>query len=218
MKRSSAPTLEFEKKLWEAGVELIAGLDEAGRGSWAGPVAAAAVILPHNNTNLPDALNGVRDSKQMTPLQRDYWANKIKETALAFSVGFASNTIIDEFGILPATRIAMEQAIEKLPILPQHLLIDALPLREQPYSQTILIKGDQRSLSISAASILAKTARDALMAEMEIQYPGYGFAQHKGYGTALHRQTLTQLKPCLIHRFSYKPVSRIANGSPLHRE
>lgn len=200
------PDLSFEIPLWEAGCQAVAGLDEAGRGPWAGPVTAAAVILP-SNVEILCQLNGVRDSKQMTARQRVYWAEKIQQLVSAWAVGEASNGEIDQLGILPATRLAMTRALQQLSLVPQQLLIDALFLPETHQPQTRLIKGDARCLSIAAASVLAKTARDAVMQDLDRQYPGYGFARHKGYGTAIHQKALAALGPCTIHRQSYRPVA-----------
>ena len=202
------PNLSFEKSLWEKGLKHIAGLDEAGRGAWAGPVAAAAVILPLNlsqSRHLP----GVRDSKQMTARQRVQWAEKIKSAAIAWGVGMASNLEIDALGIVPSTRLAMRRALAELPLSAQHLLIDALKLPKLPLPQTVLIKGDQRSLSIAAASILAKTTRDAFMVQSSEIHCGYGFERHKGYGTRIHQAALQQIGPCPIHRFSFAPLKRL---------
>jgi ribonuclease HII len=198
------PTLDLEKSLWQAGVVHIAGLDEAGRGAWAGPVAAAAVILP---PDCAQTLSGVRDSKQMTARQRAQSAILIRQQAIAWGVGMASVFEIDELGIVPATRLAMQRALDALHLTPQHLLIDALRLPTLSIPQTALIKGDRRSLSIAAASVLAKTSRDALLCELEHNFPGYGFAQHKGYGTAAHRTALAHLGACPQHRQSFQPVS-----------
>ncbi len=151
------PTLEFELNLWKAGYTRIAGVDEAGRGAWAGPVAAAAVILPADPSIL-NTLNRVRDSKLMTPLARETWAPRIQESALKWGVGFASASEIDKLGILPATKLAADRAFKNFH--PDYLLTDYLVFRETDLPQTALVKGDQRSLSIAAASVLAKTARD----------------------------------------------------------
>jgi len=194
------PTLEFERNLWNDGFTRIAGIDEAGRGSWAGPVAAAAVILP-DNPSLTLSLNRVRDSKLMTPLARETWTPRIKESALGWGVGFASVEEIDTLGIVPATKLAATRALENL--RPDFLLTDYLIFREIELPQTALVKGDQRSLSVAAASVLAKTARDALMRELDGQYPGYGFARHKGYGTRLHQEAIKKLRGCEIHRKSF---------------
>jgi ribonuclease HII len=198
----ACPTLDFEQALWNAGVRLVAGIDEAGRGPLAGPVAAAAVLLP-NETWIIEKLHGVRDSKQMSPAAREAARLRITEHAAACGVGFASAQEIDVMGIVPATHLAAKRALEQLVCVPEHLLLDCLFLRETPTPQTSLIKGDRRSLSIAAASILAKTARDALMLELDEQYPGYGFAAHKGYGTAAHRQAIRRMGPSPIHRRSF---------------
>lgn len=201
----AAPSLEFEQALWQASVLRVAGLDEAGRGCWAGPVAAAAVILPPDPRVL-NTLCGVRDSKKMSARQRERWAECIRGTALAWGVGLAEAGEIDALGIVPATRLAMRRALDGLNLEPQHLLVDALRLKELPLPQTALIKGDARSLSIAAASVLAKTRRDMLMIEMDMQFPGYGFAAHKGYGTRAHRAALDALGACPQHRFSFAPL------------
>jgi len=224
MTRKINPTLEFEQALWKDGFARIAGIDEAGRGAWAGPVAAATVILPpdpsQTRTVRPGAhgidLNGVRDSKLMTALARETWAPRIKDTALAWGVGFASAEEIDALGILPATKLAATRALEALIpdhlipnyllpnyLFPDYLLTDYLLFPEIDLPQTALIKGDQRSLSVAAASVLAKTARDAQMRELDGQYPGYGFGRHKGYGTRIHQDAIRQMGTCAIHRKSF---------------
>lgn len=210
-----APDLTFESSLWDSGKTHIAGLDEAGRGAWAGPVAAAAVILPPDPEIL-HRLKGVRDSKQMTPLQRDRWAEIIRMEALAWGVGLAASEEIDTLGIVAATRLAMQRALQDLNIAPAHLLIDALHLPAIPCPQTALLKGDARSLSIAAASVLAKTSRDALMRQLDTRFPGYGFAAHKGYGTPAHRQALARLGVSPQHRLTFAPChSTSAEASPL---
>ena len=201
------PDLSFERPLWSAGAYHIGGVDEAGRGAWAGPVAAAVVVLPPD-PQIEQLLHGVRDFKQMSPEQRARWAPRIRAAALDWGVGFAASQEIDQEGILPATHLAAVRAIEALQKahLLQHLLLDYLILPGVDLPQTALIKGDARSLSIAAASVLAKTARDALLCEMEDRYPGYHFAAHKGYGTPAHQQALRDLGPCDIHRASFAPV------------
>lgn len=196
------PDLSFEMRLWQAGNLGVAGIDEAGRGALAGPVAAAAVVLPMKE-NIAELLEGVCDSKQMSPHERDMAGEKIIRYAEGWGVGLASAEEIDQMGIVPATRMAAWRALDKLPIPPDHLLLDYLFLPDVPIPQTSLIKGDCRSLSIAAASVLAKISRDALMRELELTYPGYGFAAHKGYGTRVHREALRHLGPCLIHRNSF---------------
>lgn len=201
------PDLSFEFSLWQTGVSLVAGLDEAGRGAWAGPVAAAAVILAPAS-DLVTRLNGVRDSKQMSPAQRARWAEVIRAVALDWGVGFASAQEIDALGILPATRLAMQRALARLDLAPEHLLLDAVRLPAVALPQTALIKGDCRVLSIAAASVLAKTERDHWMEKLEVEFPGYSFARHKGYGTVIHQRALESLGPCGQHRASFKPVKK----------
>jgi ribonuclease HII len=197
-----APDLSFEQDFWRYGLLRIGGIDEAGRGALAGPVAAAVVILPPDSA-LPQTLSGVRDSKQMTPLQRARWAEVIQAESMAWNVAYASAAEIDVLGILPATRLAAQRALDGLSSPPQHLLLDYLFLPDCSLPQTALVKGDQRSLSIAAASVLAKTARDSLMCALDDEYPGYGFSQHKGYGTLRHRQLIQRLGPCAVHRRSF---------------
>jgi ribonuclease HII len=199
-----APDFAFEIALWDQGYNLVAGVDEAGRGALAGPVAAGALIFP-SDPGLLLALKGVRDSKQMTAVQRSFWAQRLAEVCLAWGVGFASAEEIDTLGIVPATRLAACRAVQALGVHPEHLLIDYLSLPELPIAQTPLVKGDMRSLSIAAASILAKTRRDALLCELEAQYPGYGLARHKGYATGAHRAALERLGPSPIHRLNFAP-------------
>ena len=198
-----APNLAFEHMLWRQGILRVAGLDEAGRGALAGPVYAAAVILPMGSDGLAEALVGVRDSKQLTPRQREKLAPIIQMRALAWSVGWAEAAEIDQLGIAPASRLAFCRALEGLRMPAEHLLLDYFRLPEVELAQTALVKGDQRSLSIACASILAKTARDARMREEEVHFPGYGFAQNKGYGTAKHRAALELLGTCPLHRRSF---------------
>ena len=205
-----SPDLRLEKRLWRSGLENIAGMDEAGRGALAGPVTVGAVILP----NVPrlsstlrqaqgGALSGVRDSKQMTPPQRARWAAILRKIARAWSLGWASADEIDSLGISAATRLASERALTALPLLPNHLLTDFLLKPDTDLPLTSLVKGDQKSLSIASASVLAKTARDAVMCELDEQYPGYGLARHKGYGTIVHREAIERLGHSPIHRKTF---------------
>ncbi len=200
-----SPDLTFERALWGENKKFIAGVDEAGRGAWAGPVVAAVVIFPQI-TNLEKILWGVRDSKQMNSDQREYWSVIIRDNAHAWGVGSAEHSEIDQLGILPSTRLAMQRALEQLSHTPDHLLIDALLLPNLNTQQTAIIKGDQRSLSIAAASIIAKTTRDVLMRQEDNYYPVYGFSRHKGYGTRFHQQALAENGPCAIHRMSFRPL------------
>jgi ribonuclease HII len=198
----SEPDLSFEQVLWQAGIIGVAGIDEAGRGALAGPVTASAVILSQKE-GLSDLLQGVRDSKQMTPRERETARDQILQYAESWGVGFASSGEIDQLGIVPATRLAACRALESLSLPAAHLLLDYLFLPEVSIPQTALIKGDCRSLSIAAASVLAKTSRDAFMRELDITYPGYGFVAHKGYGTWAHREALQRLGPSPVHRLSF---------------
>jgi ribonuclease HII len=201
------PGLSFEAELWAAGFSRVGGLDEAGRGSWAGPVCAAVVILPPEPVIL-ERLAGVRDSKQMSARARVEWARRIRAEAHTWGIGFAESGEIDAINILAATRLAMRRALENCYGRPEHLLIDALLLPECAIPQTALVKGDARVLSIAAASVLAKTVRDELMIGLEECYPGYEFARHKGYGTPRHKAALERLGPCEIHRMSFAPVAK----------
>ena len=203
MKRTDPDTF-FESELWEGGLLYVAGLDEAGRGALAGPVAVGAVILPNEGTLLARTLSGVRDSKQMTPLERESLAPRIKETALTWSVAFASAEEIDSQGIVRATRLAALRALHELSITPQYLLTDfRLELPQLDISQTSLVKGDAHCLSIAAASVLAKTARDAYMRWLDSEYPDYGLGKHKGYGTQAHRLAMKRLGYSSVHRKSF---------------
>jgi len=198
-----SPTLKYEEDLWQSGLSRVAGFDEAGRGALAGPVAVAAVILPPN-PRLTWTLAGVRDSKQMTPLQRETWSTRIKSVALAWRVEISSVEEIDKLGIVRGTSLAASRVLKNLSVSPDFLLLDfRLGLPESPLPQTALVKGDQLSLSIAAASVLAKTSRDALMRELDAQYPGYGLGQNKGYGTQAHRSAMMRLGYSSVHRKSF---------------
>jgi len=196
------PDLRFEQALWKTGLTRLAGVDEAGRGAWAGPVAAGAVILPCDPSIL-NTLNGVRDSKLMSARQRENWAARIKETCLTWAVGYASAAEIDANGILPATRLAVLRAFKSLSISPQHLITDYLVLPDISIQQTPLVKGDRRCLSVAAASVLAKTSRDALMCQLEKDHPSYGFSRHKGYGTRQHQEAICIHGLSGVHRRSF---------------
>lgn len=201
----SSPHLHFEQALWKAGIKNPAGIDEAGRGCLAGPVTAAAVILPTQKT-IADSLKEVRDSKQLNPAEREEARKKIENISLAWAVGWADNEEIDQLGIAPATRLAIWRALEQLVPAPDHLLVDYLVLPDIPLPQTRLTKGDARSLSIAAASILAKTHRDSWMIDRAQEFPGYGFEKNKGYGTAFHRNAILSNGACRLHRMSFAPL------------
>lgn len=200
------PDLDRELKLVSAGHRFVAGIDEAGRGALAGPVVAAAVVLPLDRFDLARALSEVRDSKQLSPASRQRCLQEIREIAIAIGVGEASPREVDELGLLPATQTAMQRAVEALDPQPSHLLVDHIRIPELELPQDPITRGDQSVLSIAAASVVAKVWRDRLMAELGERYPGYGFEHHKGYGTEKHRQALARLGPCPDHRHSYAPV------------
>ena len=204
------PSLTYEKRLWEAGYRHVAGLDEAGRGSWAGPVVAAAVILPPDQPELAQCLSGVRDSKMLTATRREMLLEIIEQHALAWGVGAVPPGEIDARGIVPATREAMSLALGVLSLPADYLLIDHISLPDQPLPQVSLPKGDARILSIAAASIVAKVSRDRMMVDLEARYPGYGFGQHKGYGTPQHQAALASIGPSSVHRLSFAPLQRLA--------
>ena len=195
------PTLTLETLAAEAMGGPVCGVDEAGRGPWAGPVSAAAVILnPHD---LPE---GVDDSKALTALRRETLEGEIKARALAWGVGFASVEEIAELNILQATGLAMCRAIEALAVQPAAALVDGNYRFKLPCDVRTVVGGDGLSLSIAAASILAKTARDRLMIELDGVYPGYGFASHKGYNAPVHQAALKAMGPCPAHRRSWSPI------------
>ena len=198
------PTFDQEAALQAQGYRLIAGVDEVGRGALAGPVMAAAVILPLG-VDFP-WLGSVRDSKQLSPKQRERVFDLVQRAGIPFGLGSVPHATIDEVGIVQATRMAMAQAVESLPSRPDFLLVDALSLPEVDLPQKGIIRGDQLSFSIACASIVAKVSRDRQMMELDGMYPGYGLARHKGYGTRQHLQCLGQLGPCAIHRRSFAPV------------
>jgi len=208
------PDMRQERSLIRQGYALVAGVDEAGRGAWAGPVVAAAVILPRL-AERRSALRGVRDSKLLSPAQRQALFEPIRQHALAVGVGMASHAEIDELGIVPATRLAMMQAVQSLAPAPTALVIDAVRLPELLLPQRVLFHADTLCLSVAAASIIAKVTRDRLMVDLDGQYPGYAFARHKGYGTALHRLALAQLGPSVVHRLTFEPVRVVAERCPL---
>lgn len=202
------PTLIEEIALWQAGYRRIAGLDEAGRGAWAGPVVAAAVILPPDPA-VAGRLAGVADSKQLTPGQRERLFDLIQQEALAWAAGIIPAAGIDAQGIAAATRSAMVAAVAGLARPPDFLLIDYVRLAGLATPQRSLPKGDSKVLSIAAASIIAKVTRDRLLVGLGAAYAGYGFERHKGYGTAQHAQALRRLGPCPEHRASFAPVQGV---------
>lgn len=202
-----APTVDEERELWAAGYRRIAGVDEVGRGCWAGPVVAAAVVLPARVLDAPALLAGVDDSKALGAAQRERLAERILALADDWALGAAPACVIDSHGILAATRLAMQVALLRLAQPADALLIDAVRLDPWPCPQRALIKGDARCLSIAAASIVAKVARDRMMQRLDRHAPAYGFAAHKGYGTAQHNQALQRYGPCAQHRRSFRPLA-----------
>jgi ribonuclease HII len=197
-----------EQALRHRGFQRIAGVDEVGRGALFGPVVAAAVILPESMDHLAAA--GLKDSKQMLREDREAMDQEIRRIALAFSVAEVSAEIIDRVNIYQATRRAMLAAVEGLTLAPDHLLIDAMRI-DHRCAQTKLIYGDSLSLSIAAASVLAKVHRDALMRDLDLLHPQYGLASHKGYATPAHRRALIEHGPCPLHRRSFAPVTAVSD-------
>lgn len=185
----------------------MAGVDEAGRGALLGPVAAGVVVLPYDLPDLFDQLDGVRDSKEMTPEEREQWAIEIKRISVCWAVGYASAAEIDQIGILPSTYLAATRALGELSVEVEHILIDYITLPDIVTPQTPLVKGDARSLSIAAASVLAKTERDAILVSLDGDYPGYHLASNKGYGTVAHRAAIKSLGPCVLHRHTFSPIA-----------
>jgi ribonuclease HII len=193
-----------ERAARERGFRVVAGIDEAGRGPLAGPVVAACVVLPFEET-----LDGVRDSKTLTPEQRDASFEVVKNRAEAIGIGIVDAPEIDKLNILRATHEAMRRAVAALATTPEFVLIDGLPVQPFPVLQRALVKGDGRSASIAAASIIAKVTRDRLMHDYDSIYPAYGFSRHKGYPTSEHVSLLTEHGPCPIHRRSFAPVAAL---------
>lgn len=196
--------LNFERVLWKSGIRAIAGVDEVGVGPLAGPVIAAAVVFPPNTE-----LTGIDDSKQLEPEQRTKLAARIRERANAIGVGSAEVGEIDRLNIYHAALLAMRRAVEALPSAPEHVLVDARVIPGVSIPQNSFNKGDGINFSIAAASIIAKTHRDRLMEDLEKEYPGYGFAQHKGYSTPEHQNAIRELGPCPIHRLSFQFIREL---------
>lgn len=197
--------LEYERKLYKEGMTIIAGVDEVGRGPLIGPVVASAVILPKNYK-----LEGLTDSKKLNEKKRNYFYDKIKEEALAVGIGIVDSKTIDEINIYDASKLAMTRAINNLDIKPEHILIDAMKL-DLEIPSTSIIKGDQKSISIAAASVIAKVTRDSMMYELDEKFPEYGFASHKGYPTKKHVENIEKHGLLDNYRFTFKPISVLIN-------
>ena len=202
-------SFEFELSLWQSGIARVAGVDEAGRGPLAGPVVAAAAILPPRwaESGLPAELAGLNDSKQLTEVPREKYFKFLTACAeIEFGIALVDAGVIDEINILQATHRAMNDALAKLNPLPPHALVDGRPVKTLRVPQTAIVKGDARSYSIGAASVLAKVTRDRLMLEFHARWPEYGFAEHKGYGTAKHLAAIAKHGACPIHRRTFAPL------------
>ena len=213
MSGASASRLAYERELWGRGVEHVAGVDEAGCGPLAGPVVAAAAMFPYQwlTAGLAAELRGLNDSKQLTEAQReDYFAVIQAHAEIRQAVAVVDVEMIDRLNIRQAAWRGMLQALDHLQPRPDHALVDGLRIKWLPYAQTALVRGDARSYSIAAASVLAKVTRDRLMLDYDRQYPGYGFAEHKGYGTPRHFEAIRRLGPCPIHRRTFAPFRPVA--------
>ncbi len=197
------PTLQYEMEAWRKGHLVVAGLDEAGRGALAGPLCAAAVVLPADRSDIEETLFGVRDSKQMSSLEREQWSRKIMEVASDFAIAWVEAEEIDQFGMARAGILVFERALASLKSQPGQLLLDYFKLPQVSIFQTCLVKGDQRSLSIACASVLAKQARDQKMIALAADHPLYDFKKNKGYGTAEHLQAIDAYGLCSLHRRSF---------------
>lgn len=201
--------LAFECGLWKQGLLHVAGVDEAGCGPLAGPVVAAAVVFPANwlATGLPPSFRGLNDSKQLTEAEREkFFARLAASPEIRFAIASVDVATIDRINIRQAAWHAMHQALDQLQPRAEHVLVDGLRIKWLPYRQTALVKGDARSYTIAAASVLAKVTRDRVMCELDRQFPGYGFAVHKGYPTPRHLAALKKLGPCPVHRRSFSPL------------
>lgn len=213
-RKTTTASLHHERHYFRAGCQIIFGMDEAGRGPLAGPVAAAAVALPLERSDLRKALRGVRDSKEMSPRQRETLDAAIKETALTWGIGHCSAADIDRNGIVCATKVAMQaaldQAISQSDIKPDCLFLDYMLIPERSdIPQVSIVKGDKHSLSIACASVIAKVWRDKHMLTLSALHPDYGFSKHKGYGTAAHLHALQRHGPSPVHRRSFAPVNSL---------
>jgi len=197
---------EFETKYWTKGIYFIAGVDEAGRGPLAGPVVSAAVIFPDDVE-----IKNINDSKQLTPEEREDLYHEIMEKALAVGVGYVDNVLIDRMNILQSTYLSMLRAMKQLSIMPEFILVDGYAIPGLPIPQENIIKGDEKSMSIAAASIVAKVHRDRIMEFFGMEYPDYDFETNKGYATKKHIDVVTRKGPCEIHRKTFSPIKEIVD-------
>ncbi len=205
--------LSYERELWQKGLTVVAGVDEAGCGPLAGPVVAGAVVFPCAwlEEGLAGALRGLNDSKQLTEAQREkYYAILTTHADIRWAVALVDAEMIDRINIYQAAHRAMNLALDQLQPPPEHVLVDGRPVKSMRFPNTPLVKGDARSYSIAGASVLAKVTRDRMMREFDQLYPGYGFAEHKGYGTPQHLAAIQSLGPCAIHRRSFAPFRPVA--------
>ena len=205
--------LSYERELWQQGLTVVAGVDEAGCGPLAGPVVAGAVVFPCAwlEAGLAGALRGLNDSKQLTEAQREnYYAILTTHADICWAVALVDAEMIDRINIYQAAHRAMNLALDQLQPPPEHVLVDGRPVKSMRFPNTPLVKGDARSYSIAGASVLAKVTRDRMMREFDQLYPGYGFAEHKGYGTPQHLAAIQSLGPCAIHRRSFAPFRPVA--------
>ncbi len=203
--------LDKEQDLWQDGFRVVTGIDEAGRGAWAGPVAAAAVAFPPGFDPADCGIERVADSKKLSPAVREELYCRILRAALAFGIGFASAREIDDMGIVPATRLAMLRAIRRMRRSPDFLLLDYMVLPSVSTPFISIPRADSTFFSVAAASIVAKVSRDRLMIRLDRRHPGYAFSANKGYGTSTHREALASLGACPAHRYRFEPVRRV-NG------
>ncbi len=218
MKSNLRISFDFEHELWGRGLTRVAGVDEAGRGPLAGPVVAAAVVLPiaWGQAGLPKELEGLNDSKALSEARREALYDFLTGSkAVAFGIQAMDHLVIDRVNILEATHLAMNGALDLMLPSPTFALVDGLPVKSLRIPHQAVVKGDALSYSIAAASVLAKVTRDRIMKELDRQYPGYGLGLHKGYGTAQHRAALSRLGPCAIHRQSFGPVVQALGPDPV---
>lgn len=205
--------LEFEHALYEEGYELICGCDEAGRGPLVGPVVAGAVILPKNYE-----LEGLTDSKKLSEKKREIFFEKIKEDAICYGIGIVDAKTIDEINIYAASRLAMQKAIENMKISPDYVITDAMPMPNYKYPVKSIIKGDAKSITIAAASVLAKVTRDHILYKLDEKYPQYELRKHKGYPTKRHLELLRLYGPTSDYRFTYRPVRDLIEAGGIYEE